>query len=130
MSIYYSAATQGFYDARIHGKRIPEDGVEITREQHQALLKGQSRGTRITARADGHPVLAERPAPPVEEQAEQARRKRDRLLATEIDTLNPLRISDMTGAEFEAWQTYRQALLEVPQQPGFPQSIDWPVKPD
>lgn len=28
-----------------------------------------------------------------------------------------------------AWQTYRQALRDVTQQPGFPQAIDWPCEP-
>jgi hypothetical protein len=30
----------------------------------------------------------------------------------------------------EAWASYRQALRGVPQQPGFPQSVDWPVPPE
>jgi hypothetical protein len=28
-----------------------------------------------------------------------------------------------------AWSVYRQALRDVPQQPGFPLKIDWPVAP-
>ena len=28
-----------------------------------------------------------------------------------------------------AWATYRQALRDLPQQAGFPTSINWPVKP-
>lgn len=29
----------------------------------------------------------------------------------------------------EQWRVYRQALRDVPQQPGFPMAIDWPVYP-
>jgi len=29
----------------------------------------------------------------------------------------------------DAWATYRQALRDLPQQAGFPVTIDWPVKP-
>lgn len=29
----------------------------------------------------------------------------------------------------DAWATYRQALRDIPQQAGFPTSIDWPVQP-
>jgi hypothetical protein len=29
----------------------------------------------------------------------------------------------------EAWIAYRQALRDVPQQAGFPSTINWPVKP-
>jgi hypothetical protein len=28
-----------------------------------------------------------------------------------------------------AWATYRQALRDVPEQAGFPETIDWPVAP-
>lgn len=28
-----------------------------------------------------------------------------------------------------AWATYRQALRDIPQQAGFPVTVDWPVKP-
>lgn len=28
------------------------------------------------------------------------------------------------------WVAYRQALRDVPQQPGFPENITWPVKPE
>jgi hypothetical protein len=30
----------------------------------------------------------------------------------------------------DKWATYRQALREVPQQPGFPTNITWPTKPE
>jgi len=33
-------------------------------------------------------------------------------------------------AEKTAWGVYRQALRDVPEQAGFPESIDWPVSPD
>jgi hypothetical protein len=29
----------------------------------------------------------------------------------------------------QAWLTYRQALRDLPTQPGFPHKIDWPVPP-
>lgn len=28
------------------------------------------------------------------------------------------------------WQSYRQALRDIPKQPGFPQSVDWPEQPE
>ena len=28
-----------------------------------------------------------------------------------------------------AWAAYRQALRDIPQQPGFPDSVTWPVEP-
>lgn len=37
-------------------------------------------------------------------------------------------LSDST-ANVEAWAIYRQALRDVPQQEGFPETITWPVPP-
>ena len=62
MSIYYSASTGGFYDDIIHAQ-MPDDAVEITSEQHVALLEGQSEGKRIAVGKDGKPVLQDPPAP-------------------------------------------------------------------
>lgn len=59
----------------------------------------------------------------------QVRQERDFRLRTQIDTLNPLRWEPMSEAQKEAWKVYRQALLDVPQQEGFPWSVEWPVAP-
>jgi hypothetical protein len=63
--------------------------------------------------------------------AEAARMHRDFLLG-EMDSIlsNPLRWAAMSSEEQTAWTTYRQALLDVPAQSGFPESINWPTKPD
>jgi len=60
--------------------------------------------------------------------AAQVRAERDRLLVTVVDPLvsNPLRWSDLTTETQVAWATYRSALLDVPQQEGFPDTITWP----
>ena len=59
----YAKSTSGFYDPAIHGANIPDDAVEITAEQHRALINGQSQGMIIVADANGYPVLADPPAP-------------------------------------------------------------------
>lgn len=53
--MFYSKSTGGFYDEAIHTS-IPADAVEITAEEHAALLEDQSRGKVITADANGLPV--------------------------------------------------------------------------
>lgn len=63
MTIYYAKSTGGFYDDAIHNK-LPEDAVEITAEQHQQMLAGQSNGQVIMPGKDGKPVLAEQPPCP------------------------------------------------------------------
>ena len=63
MTLYYSQSTGGFYDSDIHN-RLPEDAVEISPEQHAALLAGQSNGQVIMPNKAGQPVLAEQPPCP------------------------------------------------------------------
>ena len=45
-------------------------------------------------------------------------------------TYNPLRWAAMTSEEQSAWAAYRQSLLDVPEQSGFPDNVTWPVRPD
>ena len=61
MTIFYSKSNQAFYDSAIH-TTLPDDAVEISSEQHTALLDGQSKGQVIMPGKGGKPVLAE-PAP-------------------------------------------------------------------
>lgn len=56
--MFYSKSTRGFYDSEIHSI-IPEDAVEISKEQWLALLDGQSKGKNITPDEDGNPILVE-----------------------------------------------------------------------
>jgi len=68
--------------------------------------------------------------PTTEELASQARAQRDQLLS-ELDSIvgNPLRWASFSSEQQTAWADYRQALLDVPQQPGFPNNIIWATKP-
>ena len=65
--MFYSKSTGGFYTREIHGDNIPADAVEITVEEHQALIEGQSRGKVIVADENGRPILQD-PPPPTTEQ--------------------------------------------------------------
>lgn len=61
--MFYSKSTDGFYSREIHGDNIPADAVEITADEHAALLEGQSAGKLISADKKGRPVLTDPPAP-------------------------------------------------------------------
>jgi hypothetical protein len=65
-------------------------------------------------------------------QAQIVRSTRDSSLASEVDPLvsNPLRWAGLTAEKQTAWTAYRQALLDVPQQSGFPHNVVWPTKPE
>ena len=64
--------------------------------------------------------------------AVQVRSERDSILATVIDPLmsNQIRWADLTSDAQAEWATYRTALLNVPQQGGFPHSVTWPTGPE
>jgi hypothetical protein len=75
--------------------------------------------------------------PPTQEEidaqaADDVRAERDRRLALEVDPIasNALRWSALTDEQQQAWANYRQALLDVTQQSGFPSNVAWPVKPE
>lgn len=63
-----------------------------------------------------------------EDRAKAAREKRDELL-TETDYLL---MSDypISPEALAALKAYRQALRDVPEQAGFPKTIEWPEKPE
>lgn len=63
--------------------------------------------------------------------AHAVRSTRNMKLVTEIDPIlmNPLRWGDLNPAEQAAIAAYRQELLDVPQQAGFPKTHTWPNKP-
>jgi Phage tail assembly chaperone protein len=46
-----------------------------------------------------------------------------------IDRINPVWFNSLTPEQQQDLITYRQLLLAVPQQSGFPATIDWPAKP-
>jgi len=59
--------------------------------------------------------------------AAQVRAQRDRLLsAMDVVVSNPLRWADLSSDKQNEWSTYRQDLLDVPQQSGFPSTVTWP----
>ena len=63
--------------------------------------------------------------------SEQLRMERDGLLA-ELDAFvgNPLRWGSLSAEQKNALGVYRQDLLDVPQQDGFPNTVVWPTKPE
>lgn len=64
-------------------------------------------------------------------QADFSRYQRNQLLQNVVDPIvtNPLRWAALSSEQQEAWTTFRQALLDIPDQPGFPHDITWPTEP-
>jgi hypothetical protein len=97
----------------------PNDSTEHGRNIYQQLVNGNF-GT-----------IAPYEPPPEKTQEQKAfliRSNRDAMLK-ELDVLvsNPLRWSSYTTAQKNDISAYRQLLLDVPQQSGFPNTVDWPI---
>jgi len=61
--------------------------------------------------------------------AMQVRERRDWLLRTEVDSFNPMRWESLTTEQQDAMRVYRQALLDITSQDGFPFDVTYPTKP-
>jgi hypothetical protein len=70
------------------------------------------------------------PAPTPEELAAEVRAERNRLLAESDWTQMPDARAAMGEVKAAEWDTYRQALRDVPEQEGFPENVVWPTKPE
>lgn len=66
----------------------------------------------------------------VEQRSELERGRRNKFLLLNVDSINAVRWSAMSAPKQAEFIEYRQALLDVPQQEGFPENIIWPVKPE
>lgn len=63
-----------------------------------------------------------------EKSTDIARSQRNELLSA-VDRVNPVWYGSLTTEQQQELAAYRTALLNVPQQSGFPGTIEWPTKP-
>ena len=66
MKMFYSAVTNGFYSAEIHGDKMPPDAIEVSSEVYD-----QCKGKDLVSSPDGPPMLRQ-PEPPNFEQRKGA----------------------------------------------------------
>lgn len=64
-----------------------------------------------------------------DERAAQVRANRTSLLLQNVDSIGHIRWSLLSDQEKETVLTYRQLLLDVTQQEGFPWEVTWPEPP-
>lgn len=95
----YSKSAGGFYDTAIH-KNIPSDAVEVSDEDYQSLLFGQSAGQSIAGDELGHPFLAAPPAPTLDETAAIKRAEINRAADAALAAI----ITQYPRAEIDSWQ--------------------------
>ena len=114
----------GWYESEIHDT-IPEPNVQVSEEtwqnaidsSHNTIIDGIT--SQVDYRTD-------------EKKANDNRMFRNELLVNNVDPIvtNPLRWADLSAEKQQEWADYRTALLNVPQQAGFPNTITWPTKPE
>jgi hypothetical protein len=69
--MFYSASAKGFFLPEVHGAAIPADAIEVTDEEHAALMAAQEQGATIEADSNGKPIAVS-PPPPTPEQTRMA----------------------------------------------------------
>ncbi|EPD2851335.1 tail fiber assembly protein [Citrobacter freundii] len=128
----YDAKTNGFYAVLLKESyelagTWPKAGVEVTEEEHKALMDGQSTGKVVSADSEGKPVLAD-----IEiDYVALATAERDRRSAAVTARINELveaqddgDITDAEQQELAALRDSRTKLrrLDLTKAP----DIDWP----
>lgn len=110
MTIYYSKSTSGFYDTDFSSYTLPSDVVEITKDEHDALLLAQSNGQEIVAGSDGKPITQDHVQTDAEKQA--ALVSSARVALNKSDTV-VIRCYSAGVAVPAVWQTYRSSLRAI-----------------
>ena len=121
----------GFYPA-IPEKADASKFIEITKDEWQTLLDGQSQGKEIKD-VDGVPTLVNRTYTD-DELAETARMERDNKLSAvewRISRYNSQTQLGITPTETDIKPVleYMQKLRDLPTQEGWPENVVWPEAP-
>ncbi len=139
MTMYFSAATNGFYSDLWKGAyeeagTWPADAVEISENWHEYLVRMQGSGKNVTANEYGQPVLADQQPPKREELISQAEAKRATLMDEATRAITPLQdafdlglATDEEKQRLLAWKKYRVLLSRVDTETA--PDIEWPELP-
>jgi hypothetical protein len=70
------------------------------------------------------------PETTLEERKNIVREKRNGLLRRHVDIMNGIRWESLPEENKQEYRDYRQSLLDITEQEGFPDSVVWPEKPN
>ncbi|HBO8848971.1 TPA: phage tail protein [Pseudomonas aeruginosa] len=136
MAHFFGADPVAFYDTAINTD-ISDDAVEITADEHAALLVAQARGKRIAAGKDGRPILLDPPSPTRDELESFERiwrdarlRETDSLVARHRDEIETGEAPTLDTEKYSALQAYRRALRDWPEAGEFPLAEHRPAAPE
>ena len=130
----------GTKDGKDYGFYLEKEGlknyVELTDEEHMALMDAQAEGEVIVFHEGEKPTLQAPPPPSDDDLAKEARQKRDaRINAIQwrierYEQQKTLGIkTDDTDDWYKAALGYVQGLRDIPKQRGFPKEIVWQDAP-
>ncbi|MCM1224019.1 MAG: phage tail assembly chaperone [Lachnospiraceae bacterium] len=92
----------------------------------EAAAWANAHNAMIEDKGDYYEVISV-PETTAKQQAAAIRAERDRRL-TETDLII-IRCAEAGEPVPEEWKAYRQALRDIPEQPEFPDAVNWPEKP-
>lgn len=126
MPDFYKIANERVWDvdSASFAESIPE-AANVIELRHDGKLADEAylrRTLEFYGYAVGDELLTD------EDRAKAAREKRDELLAETDYLLMP--DYPISSEALVALKMYRQALRDVPEQAGFPKTIEWPEKPE
>jgi hypothetical protein len=126
--IYYSDSSKGFYHKEIHGNNIPEDCVEISKEEYNDLLKEIYQNNKQIEVVGGKiSVIEKNKSVNKEELILKIAAKRNDLLSKSDWTILP--DAPFTQEQQNSWREYRQALRDITEQEGYPETVVFPEPP-
>lgn len=122
------------YDSDIHGKSIPEGALEVPDSLFRRTIEendGAWNLDPISGKIGKHPFPAPMHVP--EQLADTVRAERDRLIESVRWRIerhsDELALGGEPTEPLEPLLQYTQDLRGVPQQAGFPESVEWPPCP-
>ena len=120
--MFYSPSTKGFYDDTLGYTSLPEDIIEVTKQQYNNMLNGMYN--------DNKDVVYENDVLRLVDKVDlitwdRIRYRRDFLLKQSDYT----QLSDWPGNK-NLWIKYRQELRDIPQKFSDPMEVIWPEKPN
>lgn len=130
MPMYYSLETGGFYDTDFAKYKLPQDAVEISKEQYRQLKSGIFSNKFVSISQEGHFVFSDKKMT-FEEETNTEILWIDLELNRARDELEKVQDSDpkATGSVSD-WRAYRKSLRAWPENQNFPNKEFRPKAPD
>lgn len=113
---------------------VPDEKIRVPHNVKAVSEETWEQHGGIARLVDGEIVLGE-PEEHVRERQEQAIRFERDVRLRKCDKMSPMRWLVLTDEQKQQWADYRQTLLDIPQQPGFPwegdvAAVPWPELPE